>query len=98
MQSSGVTTEFPIDSDMNFYFIWDWQNKEASFQDLPFVDMKIDGIERIKIGRQGDDWFMIDRLWYRVYFYFGNFYFTGVEKDDLIIIAGKCYEHSVFID
>ena len=65
---------------MNFYFIWDWQNKEASFQDLPFVDMKIDGIERIKIGRQGDDWFMIDRLWYRVYFYFGNFYFTGVER------------------
>ena len=46
VRSSGVTTELPIDSDMNFYFIWDWQNKEASFQDLPFVDMKIDGIER----------------------------------------------------
>ena len=98
VDGSGTTTDLPIGDAFNFSLIWDWQNKEASFEGMPFVAGNLEGLERIEIERQHDDWFMINRFWYKFTYSFNQFFFSGNDKDALTIIVGDCDEYSVFIN
>ena len=97
VEGSGTTTDVPIGGDLTFSFIWDWQNKEAFFEGMPFVAGNLSGLETISIDRQNDDWFTINSFWYRFNYSFNNFFYTGIDSDYLLVITGNCIEYSVFL-
>ncbi len=97
VEGSGTTTDVPIGGDLTFSFIWDWQNKEAFFEGMPFVAGNLGGLETIKIDRQNDDWFMINSFWYKFTYSFNQFFFSGNDKDALTIIVGECDEYAVYV-
>ena len=97
VDGSGTTTDLPIGDAFNFSLIWDWQNKEASFEGMPFVAGNLAGLERIEIERQNDDWFTINSFWYRFNYSFNKFFYSGNDSNYLIVISGTCTEYSVFL-
>ena len=97
VDGSGTTTDVPIGDALNFSLIWDWQNKEASFEGMPFVAGNLAGLERIEIERQNDDWFTINSFWYRFNYSFNKFFYSGNDSNYLIVISGTCTEYSVFL-
>ncbi len=97
LESSGKTTNVPIGDDFTFAFIWDWQNKQAFFDGMPFVAGNLGGLETINIDRQNDDWFTINSFWYRFNYSFNKFFYSGNDSNYLIVISGECTEYSVFL-
>ena len=97
VDDSETITDVPIGDDFNFSPIWDWQNKEASFEGMPFVAGNLEGLERIEIERQSDDWFTINSFWYRFNYSFNKFFYSGNDSNYLIVISGTCTEYSVFL-
>ena len=97
VDGSVTTTDVPIGDAFNFSLIWDWQNKEASFEGMPFVAGNLAGLERIEIERQNDDWFTINSFWYRFNYSFNKFFYSGNDSNYLIVISGTCTEYSVFL-